>query len=136
MFTLGILTVSDRGSRGEREDESGKVIGEILATLGARLVKYEVVPDEREVISGRLEEWVDREGIDLIVTTGGTGLSPRDVTPEATLAVVDRMAPGFAEVMRAEEDPQGDAQSRRRRHSGAKPDCESAGQPHRGARMP
>ena len=102
MFTLGIVTVSDRGSRGEREDESGKVIGEILATLGARLVEYEVVPDEREVISRRLEEWVDKHGIDLIVTTGGTGLSPRDVTPEATLAVVDRKAPGFAEVMRAE----------------------------------
>jgi len=102
MFTLGVLTVSDKGSRGEREDESGKVIGEILATLGARLVKYEVVPDEREVISGRLEKWVDVGGIDLIVTTGGTGLSPRDVTPEATLDVVDRMAPGFAEVMRAE----------------------------------
>ena len=90
MFTLGILTVSDRGSRGEREDESGKVIGEILAPLEACLVEYEIVPDEREVISGRLEEWVDRGGIDLIVTTGGTGLSPRDVTPEATLAVVDR----------------------------------------------
>ncbi len=102
MFTLGILTVSDRGSRGEREDESGKVIEGVLATLGARLVEYEVVPDERGVISGKLEKWVDVGGIDLIVTTGGTGLSPRDVTPEATLDVVDRMAPGFAEVIRAE----------------------------------
>ena len=102
MFTLGILTVSDRGSRGEREDESGRVIKEMLAALNANLLKYEVVPDEREVISGRLTEWSDTEGIDLIVTTGGTGLTPRDVTPEATLAVLDRVAPGFVEAMRAE----------------------------------
>jgi molybdenum cofactor synthesis domain-containing protein len=102
MFTFGILTISDKGSRGEREDKSGTAIKEMLATLNARLVKYDIVPDEREVISGRLVEWVDEEGVDLIVTTGGTGLSPRDVTPEATLAVVERMAPGFAEVMRAE----------------------------------
>ncbi len=102
MFTLGILTVSDKGSRGEREDESGKAIKELLAALNTRLVKYDIVPDEREVISERLVEWADKEGIDLIITTGGTGLSPRDVTPEATLAVVDRIAPGFAEAMRAE----------------------------------
>lgn len=102
MFTLGILTVSDKGSRGQRVDESGALIGEILATLGARLVEYEIVPDEREVISERLREWVDKGEMDLIVTTGGTGLSPRDVTPEATLAVVERIAPGFGEAMRAE----------------------------------
>ncbi len=102
MFTFGILTISDKGSRGEREDKSGTAIKEMLATLNARLVKYDIVPDEREVISAKLVEWVDEEGVDLIVTTGGTGLSPRDVTPEATLAVVERMAPGFAEVMRAE----------------------------------
>ena len=102
MFTLGILTISDKGSRGEREDESGKAICELLAALDARLVKYDIVPDEQEVISGRLVEWADKEGIDLIITTGGTGLSPRDVTPEATLVVLDRMAPGFAEAMRAE----------------------------------
>ena len=97
MFTAGILTISDRGSRGEREDESGTAIKDMLATINARLVKYDIVPDEREVISGKLEEWVDKEGIDLIVTTGGTGLSPRDVTPEATLAVLEKMALGFAE---------------------------------------
>ena len=102
MFTFGILTVSDKGSRGEREDESGKAIRAILATLDARLLKYEIVPDEREVISQALEEWADREHLDLIVTTGGTGLSPRDVTPEATAAVIEREAPGFAEAMRAE----------------------------------
>jgi len=102
MFTLGVLTVSDKGSRGEREDESGKAIKELLAAFDARLVKYDIVPDERELISGRLVEWADKEGIDLIVTTGGTGLGPRDVTPEATLAVLDRVAPGFAEAMRVE----------------------------------
>jgi len=102
MFTLGILTISDKGSRGEREDESGKVIKDIVAALDARMVKYDVVPDEREVISQRLVEWADRERLDLIITTGGTGLSPRDVTPEATLAVLDRVAPGFAEAMRVE----------------------------------
>lgn len=102
MFTAGILTISDKGSRGERIDESGKVIKEILAALDARVLKYEIVPDEREVISARLAEWVDREGIELILTTGGTGLTPRDVTPEATLAVIDKEVPGFAEAMRAE----------------------------------
>ncbi len=102
MFTLGILTISDKCSRGEREDESGKAIKELLAALNARVVKYDIVPDERELISERLVEWADKEGIDLILTTGGTGLSPRDVTPEATLAVLDRMAPGFTEAMRAE----------------------------------
>lgn len=102
MFTLGILTVSDRGSRGEREDRSGEAIKERLASIGARLVQYDIVPDEKEVVSRRLVEWVDREGVDLILTTGGTGLSPRDVTPEATLAVLDRVAPGFTEAMRAE----------------------------------
>jgi molybdopterin adenylyltransferase len=101
-FTLGILTVSDKGSRGERIDESGKVIKQILAALDARVLKYEVVPDEREIISAKLVEWVDREGIDLILTTGGTGLTPRDVTPEATLAIIDKEVPGFAEAMRAE----------------------------------
>ena len=102
MFTLGILTISDKGSRGEREDESGKVIRDLLAALNVHLVKYDIVPDEREVISEKLMEWADKEGVDLIITTGGTGLSPRDVTPEATLAVLDRIAPGFAEAMRVE----------------------------------
>ncbi len=102
MFTLGILTASDKGSRGEREDESGKAIQETLVAMDARLVKYEIVPDERGIIAGKLAEWADSAEVDLIVTTGGTGLAPRDVTPEATLAVVDRLVPGFAEVMRTE----------------------------------
>ena len=102
MITLGVLTVSDKGSRGEREDESGKAIGETLAPLDARVVKYEIVPDEGEIISATLAAWADSAEVDLIVTTGGTGLAPRDVTPEATLAIIDRLVPGFAEVMRAE----------------------------------
>lgn len=102
MFTVGILTISDRGWRGEREDKSGEAIKDMLTALDARMVKYDIVPDEKEVISGRLREWADELGIDLIVTTGGTGLSPRDVTPEATLAVVERIVPGFAEAMRGE----------------------------------
>jgi molybdenum cofactor synthesis domain-containing protein len=101
-ITLGILTVSDKGSRGEREDESGRTICRVLAPLGVQVERYDVVPDEKEVISARLREWADEVGLDLVVTTGGTGLSPRDVTPEATLAVAERLAPGFAEAMRLE----------------------------------
>ena len=102
MLTVGILTISDRGWRGEREDRSGEAIKQVLAALDAHLVKYDIVPDEKDIISQKLVQWADNEGIDLIITTGGTGLSPRDVTPEATLAVVERIVPGFAEAMRAE----------------------------------
>ena len=100
MFTAGVLTVSDKGSRGERVDESGKVIKEVLLSLGAGEIKYAIVPDEKQAISSKLREWSDA-GVDLVLTTGGTGLTPRDVTPEATLDVLDRVAPGFAEAMRA-----------------------------------
>jgi molybdenum cofactor synthesis domain-containing protein len=100
MFTAGVLTVSDKGSRGERVDESGQVIKEVLVSLGAGEIKYGIVPDERQAISAKLTEWSDA-GVDLVLTTGGTGLTPRDVTPEATLDVLDRVAPGFAEAMRA-----------------------------------
>lgn len=102
MFTVGILTISDKGSRGEREDESGAAIREMLEGISAEVTQYEVIPDEKGEISGKLIEWADGERVDLIFTTGGTGLAPRDVTPEATLAVIDRLAPGFAEAMRAE----------------------------------
>ena len=100
MFTLGILTSSDMGSKGEREDTSGQTIREILTPLGFTVQNYEVVPDEAEVISARLTEWADSGEVDLIVTTGGTGLGPRDVTPEATQAVIHRPVPGIAEAMR------------------------------------
>ena len=102
MFTVGVLTVSDKGSRGEREDTSGKVIQEIFSRIDASVVNYDIVPDERKLIAQKLTEWADEDKIDVIVTTGGTGLGPRDVTPEATLSVVDRVVPGFAEAMRAE----------------------------------
>ena len=102
MIRAGVLTLSDKGSRGERVDESGKAIKEILAALGAHVLKYEIVPDERDIISARLVEWADKDRLDLILTTGGTGLTPRDVTPEATLAVIDKEVPGFAEAMRSE----------------------------------
>jgi molybdopterin adenylyltransferase len=101
MVRIGILTVSDRGSRGEREDKSGPALAQaILALPGAQVVATAIVPDERPAIEAALRRWVE-EGLDLILTTGGTGMSPRDVTPEATRAVIDREAPGFAEAMRA-----------------------------------
>ena len=102
MFSLGILTVSTSGFRGQREDTSGKVIQEILSRKGYEVRFYEVVSDEREMIEERLKSWADQESLDLIVSTGGTGLGPRDVTPEACLAVIDRQVPGLAEAMRAQ----------------------------------
>ncbi len=101
-ISAAVLTVSDRSSRGEREDKSGKAIEELLQSVGAEIKEYRVVPDEREVIERSLTELSDDLGMDLIVTTGGTGLGPRDVTPEATLEVIDKRIPGFEEAMRAE----------------------------------
>jgi molybdopterin adenylyltransferase len=101
MINAGILTVSDKGSRGQRQDVSGGVVREMLAGIEARAVKYEIVPDELEIISARLAEWADAGDVNLILTNGGTGLAVRDVTPEATLAVIDRSVPGIAEAMRA-----------------------------------
>jgi len=102
MFTVGILTISDKGSRGERQDKSGQVIREIFSSMDVRISEYDIVPDEKELIVEKLVKWADEDNLDVVITTGGTGLTPRDVTPEATLAVVDRVVPGFAEAMRAE----------------------------------
>ncbi|MEE8619520.1 MAG: molybdopterin adenylyltransferase [Dehalococcoidia bacterium] len=102
MLTVGVLTISDKGARGDRQDKSGAVIREILPSIAARIVNYNVIPDEKEPIVAKLVKWADEDDLDIIITTGGTGLTPRDVTPEATLAVVDRIVPGFAEAMRAE----------------------------------
>jgi molybdopterin adenylyltransferase len=102
MFTVGVLTISDKGARGERQDKSGEVIREILPSMDARIVNYDVIPDEKELIVAKLIKWVDEDDLDVLITTGGTGLAPRDVTPEATIDVVDRIVPGFAEAMRAE----------------------------------
>jgi molybdopterin adenylyltransferase len=97
---VGVLTVSDKSHRGERRDTSGPAIGEMMATIGGNVERYEVVPDEADAIAGRLRAWADEEGLDVVLTTGGTGLTPRDVTPEATLPVLDRQVPGIAEAMR------------------------------------
>ncbi len=102
MFNLGILTISDKGWGGQRYDESGKAIRDCLSLLDSRVVKYEVIPDEVDVIAGKLADWADEGNVDIILTTGGTGLGRRDVTPEATLSIVDKVVPGFAEAMRAE----------------------------------
>ncbi len=102
MLNLGILTISDKGWSGQRQDKSSQVIKDSLSPLGSHVVKYEIIPDERDVIASKLAEWADEGSIDVILTTGGTGLGQRDVTPEATLSIVDRVVPGFAEAMRAE----------------------------------
>ena len=98
----GILTISDKGSVGEREDTSGAAIRELLSTLDVAFDRYEIVPDEVDQIAARLRDWADGDKLDLIFTTGGTGFAPRDVTPEATLAVIERATPGLAEAIRLE----------------------------------
>jgi molybdenum cofactor synthesis domain-containing protein len=99
MLTIAVLTLSDKGSKGEREDKSGPAIVEMLKELG-EVQYYDILPDERELIKRKLLEYVNK--VDLVLTTGGTGLSPRDVTPDATLDVIEREIPGIAEAMRME----------------------------------
>jgi len=102
-ITVGVLTISDRCSRGEAEDASGPAIQQwVVEKLGAQVKKTGIVPDEREDIRDTLMAWCDQERLNLILTTGGTGFAPRDVTPEAMREVVEREAPGLAEAMRAE----------------------------------
>ncbi len=98
-YKVGVLTLSDKGSRGEREDESGRILGDMAKELGG-IHRYQVIPDDEETITMLLKRWVDELKLDLILTTGGTGLSPRDVTPQATAAVLDYEIPGMAEAMR------------------------------------
>ena len=102
MITAGVITLSDKGSRGERVDLSGPEVTRMLKEIGIETTCYEVVPDEADVIEKKLVEFVDDRRLDLVVTTGGTGVSPRDVTPDATLKVIDREIPGMAEAMRRE----------------------------------
>lgn len=104
MFHVGILTISTKGARGEREDTSGVVIRELISApeIGGQVTTYEIVPDDRTMIEARLRQWADEHKLPLILTTGGTGLGPSDLTPEATLAVIERQAPGIAEAMRLE----------------------------------
>lgn len=95
-----IITISDKGARGERIDLSGQEIARLLKEIGAEVVHMAIIPDEKDEIAAAICECADEKACDLILTTGGTGVSPRDVTPEATLSVVDRVVPGLAEEMR------------------------------------
>lgn len=99
-FKIGVLTLSDKGSRGEREDESGPLLQQMVASLG-EITRYQVLPDDLEKIVLLLKHWTEDLRLDLILTTGGTGLSPRDLTPQATTKVIDYPVPGMAEAMRA-----------------------------------
>ena len=97
-----VITASDACSRGEREDKSGESLIELLTGIGARIVAKEILSDDLEPLSDKLRDYADRPDVNLILTTGGTGLGPRDNTPEATLRVVERAAPGLAEAMRVQ----------------------------------
>jgi molybdenum cofactor synthesis domain-containing protein len=100
MTRVGILTLSDRGASGEYEDRSGLVIREmVVERLGAQVTEYDVIPDDFSRIRDKLITWIDERQVDLILTTGGTGFTPRDVTPEATKAVIEREAPGLVFAM-------------------------------------
>jgi molybdopterin adenylyltransferase len=101
-FPTGVLTISDKGSQGKRVDESGKTAVSLLQAAGFVVVQTKIVPDDRQQIAGTLAEWVDKDCLSLIVTSGGTGLSPSDVTPQAMKQVIDFEVPGMAEAMRAE----------------------------------
>lgn len=96
----GVLTVSDKSARGERVDTAGPAVATLVATIGAEVVETAVLPDSRQTIAAQIRRWADESQLHLVLTTGGTGLSPRDVTPEATLDVADRLVPGIAELMR------------------------------------
>jgi molybdenum cofactor synthesis domain-containing protein len=101
-FPTGVLTISDKGSQGKRVDESGKTAVRLLQGEGFSVVQTKIVPDDRQRIAKTLAEWVDKDCLSLIVTSGGTGLSPSDVTPQAMKEVIDFEVPGMAEAMRAE----------------------------------
>jgi molybdopterin adenylyltransferase len=102
LIRAGVVTVSDKGYAGEREDVSGPLLAGLLRAMGAEVVSQTIVPDERPEIERVLARLADEEQVDLVVTTGGTGPTPRDVTPEATQAVIERETPGLAEVLRFE----------------------------------
>ena len=102
MIKVGILTVSDKGSQGEREDLSGKKIKEIVSKIGGKVKYYKIIPDEQELIKKELIKAADNIHLDLIFTTGGTGLAKRDVTPDATSEVIEKIVPGISEMIRSE----------------------------------
>ncbi len=100
MYRVGIITASDKGSKGERVDESGPKIKEIVSEFGYEVVYYKVLPDDKDVISSEMKQLCDNNTVDLILTTGGTGFSKRDNTPEATLEVAEKLVPGISEAIR------------------------------------
>jgi molybdenum cofactor synthesis domain-containing protein len=97
---VAVLTLSDRGAAGEREDLSGEIIVEQMTTFGAEIIEKRILPDDEEALRAALIDLADLRGAEVIITTGGTGLGPRDVTPETTLAIIDRRIPGMEEAMR------------------------------------
>ena len=101
MFGLAVLTISTSGSQGSRDDSSGRAIKEMIEGDDFKAVRYEIVTDDKDTISNKMVEWADAEDVDLIVSTGGTGLGQHDVTPEACLSILDKEVPGMAEAMRA-----------------------------------
>jgi molybdenum cofactor synthesis domain-containing protein len=102
MIKVGILTISDKGSQGEREDLSGRVIEEVIRKINGEVKYYQIIPDEKEMIKEELIKAVDKLNLDLILTTGGTGLAKRDVTPDATLGVIEKEVSGISEIIRSE----------------------------------
>lgn len=97
---IGILTVSDKGSRGEREDKSGPLLQELVRKIDGKVIAFEVIPDNQKIIEEHLIQFADMVHCNLILTTGGTGLAPKDITPEATKAIIEKEVPGLAEFMR------------------------------------
>ena len=102
IWTAAILTISDKGARGERLDTGGEILHRMVEAIPAKVIVYDILPDEQLQIEEKLKGLADRREVDIIFTTGGTGVSPRDVTPEATVRVLDRQIPGMAEAMRME----------------------------------
>lgn len=101
MYRVGIITASDKGSKGERVDESGPKIKEIVSGFGYEVVYYKVLPDDKDTISSEMKQLCDENKVDLILTTGGTGFSKRDNTPEATLEIAEKLVPGISEAIRS-----------------------------------
>lgn len=102
MYSVAVLTISDKCSSGQREDQAGKIAQEIIKNLPGEIVKYEIIPDEPEMIKAKLIDYSDNLKVDLVLTNGGTGFTKRDMTPEATREVIEREVPGIPEAMRFE----------------------------------
>ena len=102
MYRVAVLTISDKCSQGQREDKSGKIVQELVKNLPGEVIKYDIIPDEPELIKARLTDYCDNLKVDLVLTNGGTGFTARDFTPEATREVIEREVPGIPEAMRVE----------------------------------